>query len=159
MVKPLKTRLSPSFRSLNLRIVLRLTLCALAGLVREAAQETQAQALAEALGTLTAAPGAAAAEFRAENGPACGAAAGAEASSRVAESVVAAMTGIEQSASQICTITGVIGDIAFQTGQRALNAGVGPRGRAKRARVLPWRQWRYARKRRAARKQQPKART
>lgn len=48
----------------------------------------------------------------------------ADTSSQVVESAVLAMTGIEDSAGQIETITGVIDDIAFQTNLLALNAGV-----------------------------------
>ena len=96
-----------------------------AGLSRRITTQSQElETLSQALSTLTDSLSRAADGVREVSGLAAGAVQEAGASGSVVKNAVAAMTGIEQSAGQIETITGVIDDIAFQTNLLALNAGV-----------------------------------
>lgn len=91
---------------------------------RITAQSDSLAQLSQALTSLTASLARSADGVRAVNGLAAEAVDEASASSAVVENAVGAMTGIEQSAGRIETITEVIDDIAFQTNLLALNAGV-----------------------------------
>ncbi|MBY6138461.1 methyl-accepting chemotaxis protein [Leisingera daeponensis] len=91
---------------------------------RISSQSQELESLSRALSTLTVSLSSAADGVREVNGLASGAVQEAGASGSVVKNAVAAMTGIEQSAGRIETITGVIDDIAFQTNLLALNAGV-----------------------------------
>lgn len=87
-------------------------------------QSGDLEQLSQSLSTLTRTMRKSTNEVGEVNGLASASVAEAKASSSVVKSAVAAMTGIETSAEQIETITGVIDDIAFQTNLLALNAGV-----------------------------------